>query len=326
MPLFTIVVCGRDDCYQSSYPERFNLSLQSCLNVLPQDTEIIIVDFNQVSNKPLSNKYTHRRIKHIVITREEYINKIKKQMKSGSVFLGPFDKELSPEEVVQTYPILYNLAINAGINAASGEYFIFFTPDVIIPKYNINNLINNLDHNYAFCVHAKSISLDNAKKYYNNIIYDENNDYYNEFTYYPKQIKQYIIGSTLFYVVHSSIAKRMRLLPYVMPRSKGVDLFLAYMIAADGYKSIIPNYCVLDIVTPESKKSSKYYNYIIRKRKNIYFDFNKDYILLRNWIHSHSMNARNFVNLILPTQPYELKQTDPNFIDKLTHAFRRHYV
>ncbi len=136
----SIVLLGRNDDYCGDYIGRLRLCITSLQQSLGDfNWEIVLVDYNQVQNKPPLSEYFAdvRNLNSVVVTRKQHIDFMKLHIKAGGFLYHLFDKNKNPVKGYRGIMIRQAMcgayAANVGITQASGKYILFTTPDDIFP-------------------------------------------------------------------------------------------------------------------------------------------------------------------------------------------------
>lgn len=299
MPLLTIPLIGRRDDYSPGYDDRVRLCLQSFVEVFKDiDVELLLVDYNQVKNKPLAELFPHPKIKNVVVHKKDVRNKIRRHFKNGVRIIGADGADVKFDDFFRVFSFPPGWAINEGLKLATGEYFVFTTTDVIVCKENLNSLLNLLRPKVMFKCSPLVASQEYVSQNLVSIIESTSN---HSLTFNRNYKTKYKVGNGLFCIIDTQSARDIGgSLPYLVHRSKGADFFASFISSALGHESCVPDYRVVEIDHPKTKSTIPLWNYVRYRNGVKVFDHDTDYHYVGEWVKSNHADKTEFDSVKLP--------------------------
>jgi hypothetical protein len=300
----SVVIVTRDDNYESNCKNRFLMCLDSVMNSFCDTKfEIVLVDFNPISKKHYLSNFikSDKRIRHVIFEHDMHKSYFDRHIKSGAKFIKK--EEISPELIYSQCGFIVNWGFNYGIEHAEGEYIVIIPSDIIVNQAVVQSLTSTLNEFSYFHAPVKESEIGTATDY-QSCKFNRRNLYHS------------ITGVGCFNASHRKNFNTIEgYLPYLMPRSKGADLFLSYSMSAIGLTTVVLDHAVVDISHPKLR-SRLWVNYKIND-----FDFEASYSMVKKWVNRHRVSPRWIKTNKRPFR-IQLKGAKKSSVDRINRCFK----
>lgn len=302
-PSVSILLYGRDDNYAPDYLTRVKYCIQSYANALDGlDYEIVLVDFNQIPDKPLIRHFDgYKNVREVVVSRDEYGDLLKQHFDKGVRLVA--DKAVARDYLLDSF-FSTTWATNFGLANSTKKYVIFTSPDLLVCT-GLGEVLETVSPNTLYkCISAKLPYEVCFRKFKHFLRHSFDHPKLRRHVQFSrKSVYRLNVGNGQMFIIDRKSAIDVGgYLPFLMHRGKGCDLFFSYFCSALGKKSVIPRYCCFEMDhTKVSLSQNKWYNYIVKHNKKIVFDYMQEFDYLRSWIKGNKFLGRfNFFDFAFP--------------------------